>query len=58
MWDMLLSMAHETFFGTAVFVACLRDGSIIVKIIAALIFLAFFASSILSMGVFKFVGKP
>ncbi|KAJ8587267.1 hypothetical protein M405DRAFT_315723 [Rhizopogon salebrosus TDB-379] len=33
----------------SVFVACLRNGSIIVKIIAALICLAFFANSILSL---------
>jgi hypothetical protein len=57
-WDVLLLMAHGTFFGTAVFIACLRNGNIIVQIIAALSFLAFFVNSILALDVFTFVGKP
>ncbi|KAJ8594662.1 hypothetical protein M405DRAFT_808582 [Rhizopogon salebrosus TDB-379] len=42
----------------SVFIACLRNGSIIVQIIAALSFLAFFVNSILALDVFTFVGKP
>jgi hypothetical protein len=39
-------------------VACLLTGSITVKVIAALSFLAFFANSVLALDVFVFIGQP
>jgi hypothetical protein len=51
-------MTYGTFFGAAIFIACLLAENIIVKVTASLGLCAFLVNGVLAFDVVMFVGKP